>query len=422
MKPFNCLLHLLMIAVLTGCSEDDSPIAGAEHSGVVTPVGAIAGDAETFEVGLDGGMFRSRDGRLAIEIPQGAVSTSAVIGIQMLENTAPHGVGHSYRLTPHDIQFQKPVDIIFYYDDEGVSFADGLAVAFQDADGIWYWPGNLAHDRDDHAVGVQTTHFSDWSLFESMILDPFESAILPGEDVRIAASRVLPEDFEKDLLAPLVNTEKIPLGSPQPLEAKYIGEWKLAGGGTLSPDGGEAVYVAPDQIPDQNPVSISLEVKLQNKSRSFLFAYVAVIGNEIKINGGPYVDAVFRDNETAMATFLESEGLMTFGFFAEGPIGEEIMVYVTYPGAKEGQEPWTEESCWVSTFHVINDDIYQGGHMLLSDPPSVHPGNVNVISYDEELGILTGTFNGDFTIVKACSPDPCISYGQIEGRFVAATK
>ena len=85
MKPFNCLLHLLMIAVLTGCSEDDSPIAGAEHSGVVTPVGAIAGDAETFEVGLDGGMFRSRDGRLAIEIPQGAVSTSAVIGIRCLK-------------------------------------------------------------------------------------------------------------------------------------------------------------------------------------------------------------------------------------------------------------------------------------------------------------------------------------------------
>jgi hypothetical protein len=61
-----------------------------------------------------------------------------------------------------------------------------------------------------------------------------------------------------------------------------------------------------------------------------------------------------------MATFLESEGLMTFGFFAEGPIGDEIMVYVTYPRAKAGQEPWTEEKCWVSTFHVINDDIYQG--------------------------------------------------------------
>jgi hypothetical protein len=60
--------------------------------------------------------------------------------------------------------------------------------------------------------------------------------------------------------------------------------------------------------------------------------------------------------------------------------------------------------------------------MLLSDPPSVHPGNVNVISYDEELGILTGTFEGNFTIVKACNPDPCISYGKIEGRFVAATK
>jgi hypothetical protein len=181
MKPFNCLLYLLIMAALTRCSEDDSPVTRTEHSGVVTRVGAVAGDAETFKVGENGGTFRSRDGRLAIAIPQGALSASASIGIQVLENTAPHGVGHSYRLTPHDIQFQKPVDIIFSYDGQSVSFADGLAVAFQDVDGIWYWPGNLTHDRGDHAVGVQTTHFSDWSLFESMILDPFESAILPGE-------------------------------------------------------------------------------------------------------------------------------------------------------------------------------------------------------------------------------------------------
>jgi hypothetical protein len=34
--------------------------------------------------------------------------------------------------------------------------------------------------------------------------------------------------------------------------------------------------------------------------------------------------------------------------------------------------------------------------------------------------LITGNFSGNFSIIEPCIPDACISYGTVEGSFIAS--
>ena len=141
-------------------------------------------------------------------------------------------------------------------------------------------------------------------------------------------------------------------------------------------------------------------------------------GCEVTLNGGPYNNSKFMTDVTAMPVYIAEEDMNVIGFYGEAN-GQEVLVRIMYPGRNTGRLQWTEETCYVSTMQVINGEVWQGGHVRLDDPLTLHSGYVEILRYDEEAGIITGKFAGDYTYIKVCEPEPCIEFGTIEGSFVA---
>jgi hypothetical protein len=54
---------------------------------------------------------------------------------------------------------------------------EALGIAYQDAKGIWQAQGGIVVDKVNETVKVTTTHFSDWSLFESFYLSSSRTVV-----------------------------------------------------------------------------------------------------------------------------------------------------------------------------------------------------------------------------------------------------
>jgi hypothetical protein len=123
-----------------------------------------------------------------------------------------------------------------------------------------------------------------------------------------------------------------------------------------------------------------------------------------------------------MGGYLAEADMSWIGFYGYDSNGNDVMVYLTFPGKSTGQYTWTPDQCYVMTQQAINDQVIDGGSMMEDNPPIVHPGSVTISSINKEQAVLTGSFSGNFTIGVSggsCLPDPCISYGTVEGNFIA---
>lgn len=411
------LITVLLVAAIA-CKEDDSDIEPeVMHVGEVTPKGTALGDAESFSIGPDGGVIAFGDGVIEVNIPAGALATSTTIQVESVENTCSAGIGSSFRFTPHDLEFAKPVTVTFNYENIPVSLDDGLAIAYQKDDGIWYWPGNHTRDKNQKTVSVQTTHFSDWTLFESMHLAPGRANVDPNEELGLMALRYLPENDISKLLTPLVQTsDPVSLGEAVHLEQKYIKEWTLIGDGILTPSGSTATYLAPANIPDDNPVTVSLEINLKNGSKAFLLSYITVGTTQITFNGGPYSNLTMAANNPGSGAYVAAENVSFVMFSGLDDNGNAIAVQIFFPGKEKGQFAWNDK-CFAVTNHNIGAAIVAGNSFIPSDPPSVHPGHVKITEYGEVGGSITGTFEGNFTFTDFRCQPPCMKYGSIKGMF-----
>jgi len=411
-------LLTVLLAAVNACKEDDPGVEQEEeHVGEVTPVGAALGDAESFSIGPEGGVIDFADGLIQVNIPQGALTTATSIQVESVENTCSAGIGTSFRLVPHGLQFETPVTISFSYEHVPVSFEDGLAIAYQADDGIWYWPGNLERDKNQKTVSVQTTHFSDWTLFESMHLAPQRAEAEPNEEIELIAFRYLPEN-EISLLAPLVPTsDPISLGEAVRLETKFIKDWSLIGDGTLRPSGSSAMYQAPATIPDENPVTISLEIDLRNGSKAFLLSNIIVGTMHVTLNGGPYSNLTIAANNPGTGGYVADKNTSFIGFSGLDKDGNAIAVQIFFPGNEKGQFSWNDTNCMVVTNHNIGTAIVAGVSVIPSDPPSIHPGYVKITEFGEVGATISGTFEGNFTYTDYRCQIPCIEYGTVKGMF-----
>ena len=142
-------------------------------------------------------------------------------------------------------------------------------------------------------------------------------------------------------------------------------------------------------------------------------------GCEVMLDGGPYANSKFVTDETAMPVYVADDDLNIISFYGEKD-GQEVLVTIMYPGKNTGRVSWNQETCYVTTSQVIGGELVQGSHLMDDDPLTYHSGYIDVSRYDDEAGIITGTFAGDYSFIKACEPEPCIESGSIEGSFYAA--
>jgi hypothetical protein len=411
------------VAVLAACTEEELPTSKTEHTGSIRPVGTALGPIETYDIGPRGGSIASADGKIDIMIPEGALTSSAAFGIQMIASTVPNGVGGAYRFTPHAVEFNKPVTITFTYNEDSVSFEEGMGVAFQGEDGVWYWPGTLKHDRDANKLTVETMHFSDWSLFESIKILPAYVSLAPNGEVVLQAYGTFPEEVEDDLLTPLVPPDPVPLAEPAPLDTKYIDEWSVQGEGTLVSTGNSATYKAPSTVPDINPVRVHLKLKLKTGQAFLLTSTISIGASSVILTGGPYSNETFYGSKPGAAAYDPAKNLTSIYVLLYRSDGASVGISISFHGKTVGQETWNQPDCFVSTSHTTtaSDRLITGTYFTYDNNSNqdIHPGYIKVTKYSNAVGgTIAGTFQGNFTFMDS-NCDYCKFYGTVTGNFTA---
>jgi hypothetical protein len=224
------------------------------------------GTATTQMIDAAGGSITSADGRITLDIPAGALAAATTISVQPITNTTPNGMGLAYRLEPEGTTFAAPATLTFH-----LSASEALALAStyvttQHADGLWYSQPNQQRDGSAQTVGVSTTHFSDWSLAETVRLDPPEQRVKTSEAVTFTASILIVNEEGDELANPFGDDVAVPTQTPLSNQLNGDKIWSVNG-----IEGGNAAfgqvrdpgsYTAPSKEPTPNPATVTLTIQL----------------------------------------------------------------------------------------------------------------------------------------------------------------
>ncbi len=251
-------LVTFLIVLTNGCNKDE-PVNPTPQEPLITQVGISTGTSVTSSIDVSGGSLTSTDGILQLIVPAGAVPAATIFTIQPVSNYCPGGYGLSYRLLPEGVTFLQPVTIIFSYPDTLPGDEDFLKIAYQDDDHTWFAPKIYTLNTANNTASVQTKHFSDWSLFLRLAIEPFYSNVKVGE------SRTLSVTFVGELNT-ITDAQGVELNNLN-FNPTISTTWQVTAG-TIAKDGDDkATYTAPSSVPSQNPVEVS--VTFNNVSFTF---------------------------------------------------------------------------------------------------------------------------------------------------------
>jgi hypothetical protein len=298
-RIFSLLFGLLMFLTIS-CNEHTAVLP--DESSVVTPlkrpVGVSTGPIVSKIIGPAGGSLQSADGKITIDIPQGAFTTNTTVGIEPVTNTNIAGIGQAYRLTPHGEVFAKQLKITYSWasDADSVGLLQTLGLSYQAQDGVWRFVGADTYDSQTKTVSFKTTHFSDWALMNRISLSPYHSSLETGEKQTIKAMIFTEADMD-NLFVPLVNDPDgpyfepgYPVGTPVPLPSKFIGSWKMTGPGSLTKLNSNHVmeYRAPNAVNGTDEATVTLTLKAPVAGSFVLVSRISIMGDgwiELSING-----------------------------------------------------------------------------------------------------------------------------------------
>ncbi len=261
----------------TNNNNNNNNNTGGNAAGIPTPRGMPTGPIVSKFIPAGGGSIATPDGKIELVIPNGALPSGDTITIMNTTNFAPGGVGDSYEFLPDGLKFATPVTIRYHYDSTDMRGSSPLVsrIAYQDSAGVWHGLRNSTTDTSNHVVSVSTTHFTPYSLFESVYLAP-----VPGGDLKNHQLMVNKKN-DWDIIFIQVSDATVSSGSgsedadllaaPAPLlpTANNIDGWTVDGisngnsvYGTVIPNGTSCNYTAPAQVPNTgNPVDLSVKIK-----------------------------------------------------------------------------------------------------------------------------------------------------------------
>jgi hypothetical protein len=394
--PFK-LSGILMLCLMTlfySCKKTTKEEAITQHQGLATAAGQAEETGIAVTIGAAGGTLESTDGQLHISIPAGAVSGQTTFSIQRISNTNIAGIGAAYRLLPHGTRFSEPLTLTFKYDTTdlaGTALA-AVGIAFQDDNGVWQGSGALA-DTSSGTLSITTTHFSDWSLFKSFAVIPVTASVAPGQNLSLHVVNFMSDE---DLIPPVPGATKA-IGPQQSMMNQYIKKWELGGAGTLQPNGSEATYTAPDAIPTQNPVAVSVTLEGPGKAKYLLVSniYIGTEGVTFRIDNGPWrhgtipiggiVEAAgFHNLDAAIEPLNENE---TFGALS--------LKWSGYPS--EGFLSWGTTMPWFN-YSPTGSNVSYHQFMIVGSSVVPSPGGITFSQYTETAG---GDIIGSFILEKA---------------------
>jgi hypothetical protein len=256
----------------------------AQDTAAVTKPGKADGPIAEGKFSKDGGSLVSADGKLELKIPEGALSKKTTISIQPVTNVAPNGNGAAYRLEPSGIKFEKPLQIIFHYDeDESKDSAQlMMGICMQDNTGQWYGLKKFTLDTLAKTISGNINHFSDWSKFDAIKLYPSAKRLKVKKELQMEIDLVSSEDEDlsalyADDLAPL-KVRKIPWTSVW--KANEITNGNSSVGTITVFSKTNSMYKAPSTVPSKNPVAVTADLKgLNYKFKGMLFKDLTLVSN-----------------------------------------------------------------------------------------------------------------------------------------------
>ncbi len=228
---------------------------------IITEIGKPDGEKTEMTIGKEGGSFTSSDGTMRLLVPEGAVSKKTTFSIQPTTSHMPNGSGKAYQLEPSGINFQKPLQVIFYYPDreaEGGS-PDLLRIAVQDDKGQWS-STKATIDSVAKTLTIETWHFSTFVPYHSAEINPSSARVKVNGSLRLRITNIMNIDYGTCFGCPLVvKTESAEI-------------WKVngipKGNGTVglisASQNYTAIFQAPAQVPSQNPVAVTVQENFYN--------------------------------------------------------------------------------------------------------------------------------------------------------------
>jgi hypothetical protein len=381
----------------------------AEETGDPTNIGIPNGTPESTLIGPSGGTYTTKDGRLRIEIPQGVLSSSQNITIQPITNTAPGGIGTSYSITP-DLEFNKPAKLTFSYSEENISntLPELLMIAYQDQNNVWQaMPGAVVH-MVNKTVTIETTHFSNWTLFPMLEIYPETATVAPGESVELKVYKNL--ELGDELTVPALPGES-PLINKREVSETLIEKWEIGGEGQLARQGTKAIYTAPGQTPKKNPVAVSAKIRSRTKELYLVSnIFVGKEGITFRVNNGEW-----RHCKVNIAGSVEGYSQITGEVVTNG-VPEGNISIIWSGKANESITNWTSTT---PAFKAMIGNYLFWQFMLQGTTPVPSPGTLEIEGYGE----VGGYINGRFYLEKAGkqlingSTNPFVETAKIEGYF-----
>jgi hypothetical protein len=375
------IISLAIFAFFSSCEENKNVVDPGQPevtpTGAVTPVASTEGAAVTATIGPAGGTIESADKRIKVDIPAGALSAQQVITVQPLsKNHCPLGTGTAFRLAPHGIEFAKPARITFQYTQQDVtgSAPELLRIAYQTGKGHWQSPRTKSIDTTAHTVSVQTTHFSDWGMFQTMHIYPNESFLDPGEKIALNVYHIEADNDDDELT--------VPLGTLLP--AKYVEKWTLQGEGTLTNKHNTGTYQAPARIPAVNPTAVTVFLNKSVTIDGRVYKDIRLVANFFVAPEG--ISMQYGNNE--WVTFQGGANLLTDHRVVAGKLGSEH-IQVLWVGPATGQFSWTLQTVTFlynrsSTYlcqHIVPKDRISGGTLRVNnDHPEYFVGTFYLTS------------------------------------------
>lgn len=417
MKKLNgYLIGILCALSVFACKKEKVKIAEEEIPAVtalVRPKGTIMRAGVTMRIGPAGGTLVSENGSLTINIPAGALTTETVIGIEPITSTNIAGVGQSFRLTPHDQHFEKPVSLTYTLSDEADSVAmmETFGFAYQLASGVWKFVGASSYDTQSGTVTFKTTHFSDWSVMNRVTLSPLHAILEPG-DKQVVKALIYTESKYEDLLVPLTGNAGTPepgypVGTPSALPAKYIKHWDLAGpGNIISSNGNMVTYQAPANVNGFTNATVSLSLNAPVQGSFMLLSGMEIMGDgwaELTIGGSSFtrfpVTPAVKSGQRYLLSNPEDEGGGQFLLTWTGGVGT-----YNYDLTATGNK-----------FHFL---IGHGGYTSAYVDPlqkDLLPsgGSINITKMDNKW------VEGNFTVTNAGIGPLLLQTTHVNGRFKA---
>lgn len=228
---------------------------------VITAVGRPDGKKTANQITKEGGSLRSSDGLAELIFPSGAVSKKTDISIQPITNLMNNGNGNAYRFEPSGIQFKKPVQLIFHYDEEETkdSLQLLLGIAMQDDKGQWFSLNKTELDTVAKTISGNINHFSDWGNFTAIKLYPAYARLKVKKSHDLVIDLIANEGDGGEVV-PLGNSDAAFLSALRSRNIPWRAAWRATSGAISRESKTRATYTAPATVPSQNPVAITADL------------------------------------------------------------------------------------------------------------------------------------------------------------------